>query len=56
MKCKYCGKEFKKMHNREMYCSDKCRYNALREQKATYQRNRRKLIREGILISCENKK
>lgn len=32
MKCKYCGQEFTKVHNREMYCSDKCRKNAKREQ------------------------
>lgn len=54
--CNYCGKKYTKTHNREMYCSNKCRYNALREQKAAYQRKRRKLIREGVLISCETTK
>ncbi len=55
-KCKYCGKEFTKTHNREMYCCDKCRYFSRKEQRAAYQRKRRKLIREGILISKETVK
>jgi predicted nucleic acid-binding Zn ribbon protein len=32
-KCAYCGKEYTKTHNRQMYCSDKCRTEARREQK-----------------------
>ena len=55
-KCKWCGKPFTKQHNKECYCSDECRINALREQKALYQRKRRKLINNGELISNENKK
>lgn len=50
--CKYCGKPFKKVHKR-CYCSDECRLNALREQKAKYQRERRKRIRNGELVSME---
>jgi hypothetical protein len=31
-KCAYCGKEYTKTHNRQMYCSDECRYHAHREK------------------------
>ena len=31
-KCKYCGKPYKKQHNRQVYCSQECRKNAKREQ------------------------
>lgn len=31
MKCKFCGKEFKKIHNRQMYCSEYCRKEADKE-------------------------
>lgn len=51
--CKYCGKPFYKSANRTCYCSDRCRTLALKEQKAEYQRKRRKLIRNGVLISNE---
>ena len=53
--CKYCGKPFTKRHNRQVYCSDSCRLNARREQKARYQRERRKRIRSGELVSNESK-
>ena len=52
-KCKYCGKPFFKTANKTCYCSDRCRNLAIKEQKAEYQRKRRKLIREGVLISNE---
>ena len=35
-KCKYCGKTFTKTHNRQTYCSDKCRTEARREQKRNW--------------------
>lgn len=54
--CKYCGKKFNKTANKQCYCCDDCRSNALREQKAEYQRNRRKLVREGVLIVSEKEK
>lgn len=50
-KCKYCGKPFFKTANRTCYCSDRCRTLALREQKAEYQRKRRKMIRDGVLVA-----
>ena len=53
--CKYCGKKFFKTANKTCYCSDRCRKFALREQKAKYQRERRKQIREGKLASNESK-
>lgn len=53
-KCKWCGKAFFKKHNKQMYCCDHCRSSALKEQKAKYQRKRRKDIRDGVLISNEN--
>ncbi len=31
-KCKWCGKEFNKKHNREVYCSDEHRKYARQEQ------------------------
>lgn len=55
-RCKYCGKPFTKNHNREMYCSDDCRLNARREQKAKYQAKRRLLIKQKVLIVDEYKK
>ena len=27
-KCSYCGKPFKKTHNRQKYCSEECAYQA----------------------------
>lgn len=53
--CQYCGKPFLKKYRTEKYCSDECRTFALQEQKAEYQRKRRKQIKEGLLISNENK-
>ena len=54
-KCKYCGKRFYKTANKTCYCSDRCRTLALREQKAEYQRKRRKLIRDGVLVAPNEK-
>lgn len=51
--CKYCGKPFYKAANKTCYCSDRCRNLALKEQKAKYQQKRRKLIRDGELVSNE---
>lgn len=53
--CKYCGQLFIKTHNRIMYCSNECRCYALKEQKAIYQQKRRLLIKNGELISNENR-
>ena len=55
-KCKYCGKPFTKTHNRQVYCSDSCRLNARREQKARYQAKRRLRIKQKILVVDEYKK
>lgn len=30
--CKWCGREYTKVHNRQMYCSDYCRKYARQEQ------------------------
>ena len=54
-KCKYCGKPFFKTANKTCYCSDRCRSLALKEQKAKYQRKRRKRIRNGEIASNESK-
>lgn len=56
--CKWCGKGFNKSYpqNKLMYCCDECRMNALREQKAAYQRRRRKLIRDGVLVVRDTEK
>lgn len=57
-KCCWCGKEFDKsnLHNKVMYCSNKCRTEAIKEQKRVYQRKRRKQIREGTLIVKDTEK
>ena len=52
-KCKYCGTTYTKTENKTMYCSDKCRHKSKQDSKAKYQRKRRKLIKDGILISNE---
>lgn len=53
-KCKYCGKSFTKTHNKQKYCSEKCREYAVKEQKLKYQLNRKRLIKKGELISYTN--
>ena len=53
--CKRCGKPFTKQHNRQEYCSDECFQYARLEQKSIYQRKRRKLINNGVIISNESK-
>jgi predicted nucleic acid-binding Zn ribbon protein len=35
-KCAYCGKEYTKTHNRQMYCSDECRKNSRKEKRRIY--------------------
>lgn len=35
-KCNWCGKEFNKNHNRQMYCSDNCRKYARQEKNRGY--------------------
>ncbi|MDO5820928.1 MAG: hypothetical protein Q4Q32_03820 [Methanobrevibacter sp.] len=54
-KCKWCGKPFTKQHNRQEYCSDECFNYARLEQKAIYQRKRRKLINNNELVSNESR-
>ena len=36
--CKYCGKEFEKTHNRQMYCSKECSTKAKKEQDLIHRR------------------
>lgn len=55
-KCKYCGRLFIKTANRQELCSSLCKHYSLQDAKATYQRKRRRLIRDGVLISNETKK
>lgn len=54
--CKYCGEPFQQTHGNQKYCNDTCRKYAILEQKAKYQRKRRKLINEHVLITNENEK
>ena len=47
-KCAYCGKTYTKTHNRQTYCSDKCRDNARKEKRIKYNykyytKNKRKI-------------
>lgn len=54
VKCAWCGKTFIRHYKTVKYCSDECRTHALREQKAIYQRKRRKSINDGVLCSKES--
>jgi len=54
VKCAWCGKTFIRHYKTVKYCSDECRAHALREQKAIYQRKRRKSINDGVLCSNES--
>lgn len=55
-KCQYCGKTFIKFQNKTLYCSTECKCKSTQDNKAAYQRKRRKQIREGHLISNETEK
>ena len=50
-RCKYCGKLFKKQHNREMYCCDDCRKLAHQDQCRENMRKMRRLTRTGERVS-----
>ena len=54
--CKYCWSKFNKDHNRQEYCCEECSMKALKEQKAAYQRKRRKLIRDGEKVVRDSEK
>ena len=54
-KCKYCGKPFIKVENRSTLCSYKCKVKSTQDNKAKYQRKRRKAINDGSLITNEAK-
>ena len=52
-KCKYCGKEFTKQHNRQIYCSDECRKHARQEKRRHYNtryyyRNKKRILNTAI--------
>ena len=56
-KCAYCGKEFEKHHNRQVYCSDECRSNARKDKKRQYNstyyyKNRKRLHQTLIGTRC----
>ena len=55
-KCKYCGQPFYRPNKYLKYCSDRCRELALKEQKAEYQRRRRRRIRDGELVANDQYK
>lgn len=44
-KCRWCGKPFKRQHNRQVYCTRECAHNAHLEQKAEYARRYRRLYK-----------
>lgn len=46
--CKWCGKEYTKTHNRQMYCSKLCRENADAENGALRVRKYRKNYKEVL--------
>lgn len=54
--CKYCGRTFIKFENKTQYCTPECACKSTQDNKARYQRKRRKQINNGTLISNENKK
>lgn len=45
-KCQWCGKEFLKSHNREVYCSSRCRYYGNLEKTMFRMRKYRKFLLE----------
>jgi hypothetical protein len=50
-RCKWCGKPFKKRHNRQMYCSDEHRKYARQDQKKSFEWKRRRspyIIKDDI--------
>ena len=56
-KCAYCGKTYTKKHNRQTYCSEKCRKHARQEKKRIYNsryyyKNRQKLHKTLIGTRC----
>ena len=53
-KCTYCGRSYIKLQNRTCLCSDDCRIKSTQDSKAKYQRKRRRLIREGVLLTNES--
>ena len=53
-KCSRCGRPFIKVENRSTLCSYKCLQLNTQDNKAKYQRKRRKLINDGHLISNES--
>lgn len=52
-KCKYCGKTFIKFQNKTCYCSSQCRSYAAQDQKASFARKYRRMIREGLMVRKE---
>ena len=52
-KCAYCGKTFKKTHNRQTYCSTECRQKGDREKanlrwRKWYHKNKQKLYQKQL--------
>jgi predicted nucleic acid-binding Zn ribbon protein len=52
-KCTYCGKPYTKTHNRQQYCSTKCRNNARKEQvnrawRKWYHKNKKRLYQTQL--------
>ena len=56
VKCQYCGKEFVRGYNSQVYCSDDCSKKAFLDQQAEYSRKRRKSIKNGELVTNERVK
>lgn len=56
--CKWCGRGFDKTGkpNHTLYCSTYCKREARKYQKLMYQRNRRRLIRAGVLVVSDREK
>lgn len=52
-KCRRCGNLFIKLENRSTLCSLECKNLNTQDAKAKYQRKRRKLINDGVLVSNE---
>jgi len=52
-KCAYCGKEFEKKHNRQIYCSKQCSDNARKDKKRIYNskyyyKNKKRILTTAI--------
>lgn len=52
-KCKWCGREYVRVNNRQMYCSDDCAKYAHMEQKAEFSRKYYRMHNQKEIGKCK---